>query len=107
MVTVSQNAADQIRKVRGDSGDGDEKCLRVAVADGGCSGHQYSMDFDVKGEGDTVFQSNGISVIVASSSLALLDGVEIDYVEDLQGSTFTFNNPNATGGCGCGKSFSA
>ena len=107
MVTVSQNAAKQIRKVRGDSGDGDEKCLRVAVADGGCSGHQYSMNFDDKGEGDTVFQSNGVSVLVDNSSLALLDGVEIDYVEDLQGSSFVFKNPNATDGCGCGKSFSA
>ncbi len=76
------------------------------MVDGGCSGHQYRLGFDSAHEGDEVFESHGVVVIASEASADLLEGVEIDYVENLEGSTFTFSNPKATGGCGCGKSFS-
>lgn len=106
MISVSENASKYIQKVQNEY-DGKEPHLRIGAVDGGCSGHKYNMGFDTENEGDTVFQSNGVSIVVDHDSLTLLDGIELDYVESLEGSSFVFNNPNATGGCGCGKSFSA
>jgi len=105
MITVTENAAEQINKVKG-SMDGTAQTLRIAAVGGGCSGYQYQMAFDEKNDSDSVFESNGVSIIVDQQSLQALNGIEIDYVENLEGSSFVFKNPNATGGCGCGKSFS-
>ena len=105
MITVTENAAEQIMKVKGGM-DNAAATLRIAAVGGGCSGYQYQMAFDEAGDGDTKFDTNGVSIIVDQQSLEALNGIEIDYVENLEGSSFVFNNPNATGGCGCGKSFS-
>ncbi len=105
MISLTENAAKQIQKVQNDTSAAD-LFLRVDVVDGGCSGHQYKLGFDDPHEGDEQFESYGISLVINESSAQILDGVEIDYVENLEGSTFTFKNPKATGGCGCGKSFS-
>ena len=106
MITITENAADQIKKLQSEM-DGNALALRVAVVGGGCSGYQYNLGFDAEKDGDSRFDSNGVSVIVDGQSMPMLDGIELDYVENLQGSNFVFNNLNATGGCGCGKSFSA
>lgn len=106
MITVTESAAQYISKAREDYG-GNEPHLRISANDGGCSGHRYNMGFDNETEGDTLFESNGITVIVDRQSLSLLNGLEIDYVSSFEGSSFVLKNPNATGGCGCGKSFSA
>jgi len=106
MVNVTECAAQYINKARGEYG-GNEPHLRISAEDGGCSGHRYNMGFDNESEGDTLFESNGVTIVIDSQSLPLLDGLEIDYVSSLEGSSFVLKNPNATGGCGCGKSFSA
>ena len=81
--------------------------LRVAVVGGGCSGFQYHMAFENQtSEADEVVDFNGLKVAVDQMSSMYLDGVEIDYVETLEGAGFKFNNPNVKSTCGCGSSFS-
>ena len=81
--------------------------MRVAVLGGGCSGFQYSFSFeDGRNDDDLVIERNGAAVLVDSTSLELLRGSELDYVEEMVGSAFQVKNPNATSSCGCGNSFS-
>jgi len=82
--------------------------LRVSVLPGGCSGFKYSLNIEERPlEDDLVNEVNGVRVFVDGFSAQYLTGITIDYVTSMQGSGFTFNNPNATGGCGCGSSFTA
>ena len=82
--------------------------LRIAVQPGGCSGFKYSLLIeDRPADDDTVVVQQGFRVFVDPFSMQYLSGVTIDYVSSMQGSGFTFKNPNATGGCGCGTSFTA
>jgi iron-sulfur cluster assembly protein len=82
--------------------------LRVAVQPGGCSGFKYSLLIEDKpAEDDLILPQEGYKVFVDPFSAQYLSGITIDYVSSMQGSGFTFKNPNATGGCGCGSSFSA
>src|SRR5690242_6950856 len=82
--------------------------LRVSVLPGGCSGFKYSLNIEERAlDDDLVQEINGVRVFVDGFSAQYLTGVTIDYVSAMQGSGFTFNNPNATGGCGCGSSFTA
>lgn len=82
--------------------------LRVSVQPGGCSGFKYSLLIEDKpADDDTILPQAGYNVFVDPFSLQYLNGVTIDYVTSMQGSGFTFKNPNASGGCGCGSSFSA
>src|SRR3954467_9999182 len=80
--------------------------LRISVVGGGCSGFSYSMAFEnTPGMLDKTYKFNGLNVFVDQASLLYLDGVEVDYVETLEGSGFKFNNPNVKSTCGCGSSF--
>jgi iron-sulfur cluster assembly protein len=79
--------------------------LRVGVRGGGCSGFQYQLAFDEKRDGDTVFESHGIKLLVDGASLPYVKGAEVDYVDGLQGAGFQVNNPNVIAACGCGSSF--
>jgi len=82
--------------------------LRVRVVPGGCSGFQYSLNIEEESrDGDHVLNENGIRLFIDMFSAQYLNGVKIDYVTGVMGSGFTFTNPNATGGCGCGTSFTA
>jgi iron-sulfur cluster assembly accessory protein len=82
--------------------------LRVSVLPGGCSGFKYSLNIEERPlEDDHVLPMERIRVFVDGFSLQYLNGVTVDYVTSMQGSGFTFTNPNATGGCGCGSSFNA
>jgi iron-sulfur cluster assembly protein len=82
--------------------------LRVSVMGGGCSGLSYKMAFeDQPASGDAVFEQHGVQVAVDSRSALFLKGLVIDYVDDLNGSGFSYQNPNAKRSCGCGSSFSA
>lgn len=82
--------------------------LRVSVADGGCSGFSYKLDFaEQKEPDDLVLEMDNLKVYVDSKSLPHLKGTTIDYVMSLYGGGFKFSNPNASGTCGCGTSFSA
>ena len=81
--------------------------LRVYVTGGGCSGFQYGFEFDENiVEGDVEIVREGVSLLVDPMSIQYLSGATIDYIEDLQGSRFVINNPNAKTTCGCGSSFS-
>jgi len=81
--------------------------LRVAVVGGGCSGFQYHMAFENQtNETDDVQDIDGLKIAVDQMSAMYLDGVEIDYIETLEGAGFKFNNPNVRSTCGCGSSFS-
>ena len=80
--------------------------LRLSVEGGGCSGFQYKFNLDDRDEeGDLVIARDGAAVVVDSVSVDYLMGAELDWVEDLTGSYFRVNNPNATSSCGCGTSF--
>jgi iron-sulfur cluster insertion protein len=105
-IVVSESAAKRITalKIQEDAAD---SFLRIAVSGGGCSGFQYGISFDdQKNPDDFVFERNGIAVIVDDTSLDLLNGSEVDFVEDLMGASFQIKNPNAASSCGCGNSFS-
>ena len=81
--------------------------MRVAVLGGGCSGFQYNFSFeDAQQDDDLVIERDGAAVLVDSPSLELLKGSELDYVEEMVGSSFQVKNPNAASSCGCGNSFS-
>ena len=81
--------------------------MRVAVLGGGCSGFQYNFSFEEAcNQDDLVIERNGAAVLVDATSLELLKGSELDYVEEMVGSSFQVKNPNATSSCGCGNSFS-
>ncbi len=80
----------------------------MSVLPGGCSGFKYSLNIEDKpADDDMTAEINGIRVFVDAFSAQYLSGVTINYVTAMQGSGFTFENPNATGGCGCGTSFTA
>jgi iron-sulfur cluster assembly accessory protein len=83
--------------------------IRIGVAGGGCSGFQYTMDFEKEArDGDVVVeQTGGLRLFVDPMSSMYLQGVTVDYVQGLQGAGFKFVNPNAKNTCGCGSSFSA
>jgi iron-sulfur cluster insertion protein len=81
--------------------------MRVAVLGGGCSGFQYNFSFEEQSnEDDLLIERDGATVVVDSTSLELLKGSELDFVEEMVGSAFQVKNPNATSSCGCGNSFS-
>jgi len=79
----------------------------VFVQGGGCSGFQYGFTFDEKKEGDNAWEQNGVHVVVDPQSAIYLKDAVVNYVEDFRGAGFAVENPNASGGCGCGKSFNA
>src|ERR1700724_1130791 len=81
--------------------------LRVAVVGGGCSGFQYHMAFENQTtDADQIFKFDGLKVAVDQMSSMYLEGIEIDYIESIEGAGFKFNNPNVKSTCGCGSSFS-
>ena len=105
-VMVSQNAINKVRGLLEEEGNPELK-LRVFVTGGGCSGFQYGFTFDeLIAEDDAVVIKEDVSVLVDSMSYPYLAGAQIDYKEDLEGSKFVVNNPNAATTCGCGSSFS-
>lgn len=83
------------------------KQLRIAIRAGGCSGYSYDFVFDNKRDGDIEIPAKDIMVLVDTMSIKMLRGATVDFVESLHGAGFVVNNPNASGGCGCGSSFSA
>ncbi len=104
-LTITKSAAKRISDLIASEGD-DALMLRVAVSSGGCSGFQYGFDLDAAvGGDDLVFEGHGVKVVVDEMSLALIDGSEVDFVDDLIGAFFRLSNPNASSSCGCGVSF--
>ena len=108
-MTVTSSAIDEIKKFMANEEDLPETAgLRVRVVPGGCSGFQYSLNIEEESRsGDFVMDKGGVRLFVDMFSAQYLNGITIDYTSNMMGSGFTFENPNATGGCGCGTSFSA
>jgi iron-sulfur cluster insertion protein len=105
-IVLTDNAAHRIATLKAEENAGDA-FLRIAVSGGGCSGFQYGLSFDdQRNDDDFVFEHDGVGVIVDDVSLDLLNGAEVDFVEDLMGASFQIRNPNAASSCGCGNSFS-
>ena len=107
MINVSSAAATKITELLAE----EQKLksgLRVFVQGGGCSGFQYGLMIEENGgDGDQVFQSNGVTLYVDPISIRYLKGAEVDFVDNNMGGGFTIKNPNAKSTCGCGSSFSA
>jgi len=105
VLSISPNAVRRLAELAAGEGRPGVK-LRVSVSGGGCSGFQYGFTLDdARTDDDLVFERGGVAVIVDGASLDLLAGAEIDFVEDLAGSSFQVRNPNAVSSCGCGNSF--
>ncbi|WP_114391665.1 iron-sulfur cluster insertion protein ErpA [Oleisolibacter albus] len=105
IVGLSASAAARVRTLAAQEGN-PGLMLRLSVSGGGCSGFQYHYDFDAARQADDhVFERDGARLVVDDTSLDLLAGAEVDFVEDLMGSYFKINNPNASSSCGCGSSF--
>jgi iron-sulfur cluster assembly accessory protein len=109
VLTLTDNAVAEVRKfIAAENVPAETGGLRVSVLPGGCSGFKYSLNIeDHAADDDMTADINGVRVFIDAFSAQYLSGVTIDYVTAMQGSGFTFNNPNATGGCGCGSSFNA
>src|SRR5262249_41330548 len=106
-ITLTKKAEDKVKEILSDQPE-PYAGLRIQVVGGGCSGFQYRMGFDksFSDQNDAIFEFEGLKVFVDKTSLLYMDGAEVDYVEGLHGAGFKFNNPNVTGSCGCGSSFS-
>ena len=105
-VLVTKNAINKVKALLEEEGNFDLK-LRVFVTGGGCSGFQYGFTFDeLVAEDDAVVTEGEVNVLIDSMSYAYLVGAQIDYKENLEGSKFVVDNPNADTTCGCGSSFS-
>lgn len=106
-VTVTPVAAAEVRKfMEQENVSPEQGGLRVSVQPGGCSGFKYGLLIeDAAAEDDVIVDADGFRIFIDPFSAQYLNGTTIDYVSSMQGSGFTFSNPNATGGCGCGSSF--
>ena len=105
MINVSSAAASKITELLAEE-QKHNSGLRVFVQGGGCSGFQYGLMIEENGgEGDQVFESNGVRLYVDPISIRYLKGAEVDFVDTVTGGGFTIKNPNATSTCGCGSSF--
>jgi iron-sulfur cluster assembly protein len=107
MVQLTETAVSKVKEILGGQ-EPQPAGLRIAVVGGGCSGFSYSMAFEnTPNMLDKTYSFDGLKVFIDQASLLYLDGAEVDYVENLEGSGFKFNNPNVKSTCGCGSSFSA
>jgi len=106
MITITDKGAEKVHEfLKSQDADVSSAGLRVGVKGGGCSGFQYQLAFDERKDGDVVFESHGLKLLVDGPSLPYVDGSQIDYVDSLQGAGFQVNNPNVVAACGCGSSF--
>jgi iron-sulfur cluster assembly accessory protein len=105
VITISQNAIERLKDILSSEKEG--SFFRIAVDGGGCSGFQYKFSIDTNSnDDDHIIKKNNICVIIDDMSLAFVKGAELDYVEEMIGSSFQLKNPNAKSSCGCGVSFS-
>ncbi|NDH66755.1 MAG: iron-sulfur cluster insertion protein ErpA [Gammaproteobacteria bacterium] len=105
-VNITDSAFSQIKNIANQDAELAGKALRIFVQGGGCSGMEYGFTFDEDvNEDDFTFEQNGVSVIIDSMSMQYLSSATIDFKDDLTGSRFVIDNPNAQTSCGCGSSF--
>jgi len=106
MITVTQEAVAEAKRLM-EQENLDGFVLRVGVQGGGCAGLSYTLGFDkTVNETDVVMEEDGLRIVCDNKSMLYLNGATLEYVKDLMGGGFKFNNPNAKSTCGCGSSFS-
>jgi iron-sulfur cluster assembly protein len=107
MITLTEKAVDEVRRIMGEQDLASGTMLRVAVTGGGCSGFSYVLGFESEpGDKDNIVEFHGLQVVVGADAEPYLDNTIIDFNDDVTKRGFVFNNPNASGTCGCGSSFS-
>ena len=109
MILLTENAVNEVKRIRYADPANAKTHLRVQVIGGGCSGMSYKLEFEDKPvlPNDQSFEKDGVILVVDKKSLLYLSGTELDFSGGLNGKGFVFNNPNAKRTCGCGSSFSA
>ncbi len=106
MISLTEKAANQVRRVLGEHGWGDGYGLRFGLQDGGCSGYTYMLDFEEKAdEDDLVHEEHGVKVFIHPLHLPFVQGTVLDYKEGTFEEGFDIQNPHAKRHCGCGESF--
>jgi iron-sulfur cluster assembly protein len=106
MITMTDKATEKAKALFEEKGVAGQAGLRVFVVGGGCSGYQYGMALARQpDEDDFVIEHDGVKLVIDPDSAPLLEGAEIDYVDDLMKAGFTIFNPNAVKSCACGTSF--
>jgi len=105
-IAITPGAATEFKNLLQGSSSGQEQYLRIGVKGGGCSGMSYILGFDDPQESDVLFEIDGIQCAINKNHLLYIQGLEIDWHNDLNARGFVFNNPNASSSCGCGSSFS-
>lgn len=104
-ITLTESAVSKLTTLL--SEESEPQSLRIAVTGGGCSGFQYALGFDTEQhDDDLVFEQSGVKVLIDEDSAGYLNGAVIDFQDGLSGKGFSIENPNSTGSCGCGQSFS-
>ncbi len=108
-IELTERAAQEIKTIVGQNNlSADQSYLRMGVKGGGCSGFSYALDLtENKNDDDEEWEIHGVKVICDPKSYLYLNGISVDFKDEIMGRGFVFNNPNATGTCGCGSSFSA
>lgn len=108
-IELTERAAQEVKTIfEQNSLPADKSYLRLGVKGGGCSGFSYALDLtENKNDNDEEWEVHGVKVICDPQSYVYLKGVSVDFKDEIMGRGFVFNNPNATGSCGCGSSFSA
>ena len=107
-IRVTESAIRQIKVMKTKHGFGDSYGLRIAIKAGGCAGFEYIIELE-KGplDHDRVYEFDGASIFLDRKSYLFINGIELDFSENLLGGNWVFNNPNATSSCGCGTSFAS
>jgi iron-sulfur cluster assembly protein len=107
MITVTELAVAEVRRIIADQALDPGTFLRVGVSGGGCSGFSYVLGFDTQAkQGDVDAEFHGMKVVVDGDAVPYLDKTVVDFSDSVMRRGFVFNNPNASGTCGCGSSFS-
>ncbi len=107
MISLTERATQEVRRIVSEQKLPEATALRVGVKGGGCSGFSYTLGFDDQvSETDQVYEIEGVRVVCDPKSFLYLNGTQIDFEDNLMGRGFKFGNPNAAKSCGCGESFS-
>jgi iron-sulfur cluster assembly protein len=108
MITITESAKEQVKKIMGEEGYTSDYFLRVGVKGAGCAGFSYILEFDNKlVEGDEKIELDDLTIVTDRKSLLYIFGTELDWSGGLNGKGFEWKNPNATRTCSCGTSFGA
>ena len=106
MINLTELAAKNFKRIREDDGWSKQVPLRVSVKGGGCAGYEYKLEFGKPAEKDLQFESEGLPIVIDRKSHIVVDGLEIDWSQDLSAPGPRFENPRAASTCGCSTSFS-